>query len=265
MGGRDLSDTFDAAASRYHLARPRYPPELFAALHRMAGLVGPAEVLEIGPATGVATIPMAERGHHIVAVELGRDLADEARHNLEGFADVSVEHASFDWWEPPRWGSFDLVFAATVWHWLDPESKYRRARGHLRPGGALAFWAAGHVVPEGGDPFFSDLQDVYDEIGEALPGSHRFPRPGELPDLTREIETTGLFDSVEVSHFDWEIEYDADAYLGLLATFSGHIAMDEWKRDRLFGEIRRRLASRPDGLLRRHWGAVLHVARCAAD
>lgn len=32
-------------------------------------------------------------------------------------------------------------------------------------------------------------------------------------------------------------------------------------RDRLYGEIRRRLATRPDGRLRRHWGAVLHVAR----
>ena len=43
--------------------------------------------------------------------------------------------------------------------------------------------------------------------------------------------------------------------------FSGHIAMKQWKRDRLYGEIRRRLAERPDGLVRRHWGGVLHVAR----
>jgi hypothetical protein len=46
-----------------------------------------------------------------------------------------------------------------------------------------------------------------------------------------------------------------------LAEFSGHIAMEPWKRDRLYGEIRRRLADRADGRLRRHWGAVLHVAR----
>jgi hypothetical protein len=32
------------------------------------------------------------------------------------------------------------------------------------------------------------------------------------------------------------------------------------KREHLYGEIRRRLAERPDGLVRRHWGAVLHVA-----
>jgi len=66
---------------------------------------------------------------------------------------------------------------------------------------------------------------------------------------------------VQVRHFDWEVSYDAEGYIRLLETFSGHIAMEQWQRDRLFGEIRRRLAERPDGLVRRHWGAVLHVAR----
>ncbi len=37
--------------------------------------------------------------------------------------------------------------------------------------------------------------------------------------------------------------------------------MAPWQRDRLYAEIRRRLAARPDGRLRRHWGAVLHLAR----
>jgi hypothetical protein len=47
----------------------------------------------------------------------------------------------------------------------------------------------------------------------------------------------------------------------LLNTFSGHIAMQDWQRDRLFREIRRRLARRPGGLLHRHWGGVLQIAR----
>lgn len=61
--------------------------------------------------------------------------------------------------------------------------------------------------------------------------------------------------------FDWEISYSAEEYIRLLGTFSGHIAMDGGKRDRLCGEIRRRLAEQPDGRLRRHWAAVLQVAR----
>ena len=42
-------------------------------------------------------------------------------------------------------------------------------------------------------------------------------------------------------HVDWETTYDADGYLALLDTFSGHIAMEDAKRAHLYAEIRRRL------------------------
>ena len=155
---------------------------------------------------------------------------------------------------------FDLVFAATAWHWIDPAVRYRRAWELLPPGGHLAFWSAAHVFPEGGDPFFAEIQDVYDEIGEGLPGARQV-RPSELPDSRAEIMSSGLFEDVAVRRFDWEVSYDAEEYIRLLDTFSGHIAMQAWQRDRLYAEIRRRLAQRPDGLLARHWGAVLNVAR----
>jgi hypothetical protein len=60
------------------------------------------------------------------------------------------------------------------------------------------------------------------------------------------------------------LSHDADSYLALLDTFSGHIAMQPWQRERLYAEIRRRLAQGPDGQPHRHWGAVLHVARTMA-
>jgi SAM-dependent methyltransferase len=155
------------------------------------------------------------------------------------------------------------VFAATAWHWLDSAVSYQRACRLLRPGGHLAIWSAVHVFPGSGDPFFAELQDVYDEIGESLPENAARPRPGELPGDREEIEGTGLFEDIVVRHFDWEVIYDADGYLRLLDTFSGHIAMEPWQRHRLYGEIRRRLGQRVDERLRRHWGAVLQVARRA--
>ena len=85
--------------------------------------------------------------------------------------------------------------------------------------------------------------------------------PGQLTDLSADIEASGLFSVVCVRQYDWERVYDAEGYIELLDTFSGHIAMAPWQRERLYGEIRRRLSWRPSGTLRRHWGAVLHVAR----
>jgi len=59
----------------------------------------------------------------------------------------------------------------------------------------------------------------------------------------------------------WEVAYTARDYLALLETFSGHIAMEPRKRDSLYGEIRRRIEARADPRVRRHWLAILHVAR----
>jgi SAM-dependent methyltransferase len=256
-----LRGTFDRAGALYQRARPEYPDELIDHLVAVSGLHAGDRLLEVGCGTGKATLPLARRGFRLTCVELGAELGAAARRNLSGFPDVEVVHDSFEQWSPPHDVRFDLVLAATAWHWIAPTVRYRKARTALRPGGHLAFWSATHVFPDDGDPFFAEIQDVYDEIGEALPPGTPRPRPGELGEQRAEIEASGLFEVVDVRHFDWETVHDADSYIDLLDTFSGHIAMDAWQRGRLYGEIRRRLSARPDGRLRRHWGAVLHVAR----
>ncbi len=253
-----LRETFDRAAEIYHRVRPDYPEALFDDLIALAGLAPGDQLLEVGCATGKATLPLARRGFRITCVELGAELAAVARRNLAGF-DVAVVEGRFEDWQPE--GPVSLVFAATAWHWVDPDVRYRRAADALRPGGHLALWAQEHVFPDGGDPFFREIQEVYEEIGEGLPDGAARPRPGELGDNRAGIEDSGLFDVVAVRQYDWERVYTAEEYIGLLGTFSGHLSMASWQRDRLYGEIRRRLAQRPDRSVRRHWGTVLHVAR----
>lgn len=262
-GRAELRATFDSAAGIYQRARPEYPAEVYAELIRLTALPPRARLLEIGCATGKATLPLARRGHPITCLEIGAGLAAQARRNLAAFAGVEVIEAAFETWQPAAGTGFDLVFAATAWHWIDPAVRCRRAWELLRPGGHLALWNALHVVPAGGDPFFAEIQEVYDEIGEGLPPGQAWIRPGELPGDRAEIEASGLFTGVVTRQFDWEVRYTAEEYIGLLGTFSGHIAMSQWQRDRLYGEIRRRLAGRPDGTVRRHWGCVLQVARRA--
>jgi SAM-dependent methyltransferase len=266
-GGRErLRATFDSAADRYHQARPGYPAELFEVLVRTAALKPGDRLLEVGCGTGQATLPLAAYDFDITCVELGAELAAAARRNLAAEPAVRVIDANFESWQPAAGqAGFDLVFAATAWHWIDPAVAYRKAWQLLRPGGHLACWSALHVVPDDADQFFAEIQPVYDEIGESLPGGWTFPKPGELPDIGDEAQASGLFEVVLTRQFDWELRYDADGYIALLDTFSGHLAMADWQRHRLYGEIRRRLAARPDGELRRHWGAALLVARCRSD
>ena len=254
-----LRETFDRAAEIYHRVRPDYPQALFDDLIALAGLAPGDRLLEVGCATGKATLPLARRGFRITCVELGTELAAVARRNLAGWP-VEVVQGPFEDWRPEEEPA-SLVFAATAWQWVDPAVRYQRAWAALRPGGHLALWAAGHAFPDGGDPFFREIQDVYDEIGEGLPPGTSQPRPGELPDEQAGMQASGLFEVTAMRQYGWEQVYDAEAYIELLSTFSGHLEMEDWQRERLYGEIRRRLARRPDGSVRRGWGAVLTVAR----
>ena len=253
-----LRQSFESSAALYDLARPGYPTELFDDLVALAKLGPGASLLEIGCATGKATRPLLERGYSVVCVELGAQLAEQARRNLAGLS-VEVHVAPFETWEAAP-GSFDLVYAATSWHWLDPATRYARANALLRPDGHLAIWSAQHAFPPGFDQFFSEIQEVYDAIGESHPGDWPPPLPEDIADESADIESSGLFDNVQVRRYLWERLYTSGEYIALLDTFSGHIAMDDAKRDRLYREIRERINRRADPTVRRHWLAILHVA-----
>jgi SAM-dependent methyltransferase len=256
-----LRTTFDSAASLYQSARPDYPDELYSDLLSITGVRPPANLLEVGCGPGKATMPLAGMGFRITVVELGKDLAAAARENLRAFPDVSVINTSFEEWQPPEPHTFELVYAATAWHWVDPDVRYEKAAKALVPGGHLAVWGASHAFPAGFDPFFTEIQEVYAEIGEAYDGDWPPPPPEEKPDSSAEFDASGLFTTVAVRRYVWACRYTADEYIALLNTFSGHIAMEPDKREHLYAEIRQRLARRPDGKLTRHWASVLTVGR----
>jgi SAM-dependent methyltransferase len=200
------AEAFESVADGYHQARPDYPPALLDARVDLAGLRPRKSTVEGRMWHGQGDGSVGAEGVAITTVELGAKLAAVARRNLADFERVTVHQGSFERW-PPVGGQppFDLVFAATAWHWVAPEIGYRRARELLRPGGHLSFWSATHVLPGGGDSFFTDLQDAYEEIGEALPDDAVWYRPGELPDDGDSIRDSGLFDELQVRQFDWEI------------------------------------------------------------
>lgn len=238
---------FDCVAGEYDAARPEYPAALLDDLVALAGLQPGDRLLEVGCATGKATRPLLARGFDVTCIEPGPSLAARARELR-----IDVHNTRFEDFESEE--RFELVFAATAWHWVDPDVRYRKAHALLQPRGHLAFWGAFHAFPSGFDPFFTEIQDVYDEIGESHPGE--WPPP-EREDDRAEIEASGLFGDVQVRRHLWELQYTAEEYIALLQTFSGHIEMTAAQRARLYGAIRDRLGGRR---VRRHWGAILHVA-----
>lgn len=254
---RNLALSFDQSAASYQDARPDYPAKLFDDLISVAGLLPGDRAVEIGCGPGKATGPLARRGLRITALEPGRQLAEQARTNLTGTG-TEVITTTFEDWAPDPARDYALVYAATAWHWVDPEVRWSKATSILDRRGHLAIFGAGHAFPHDFDPFFTRVQQVYNEIGEGI-DDWPPPAPDRLPDPTPEYRANGyVVDAVR--RYVWSLTYDAESYIALLNTFSNHILMPADKREPLFAEIRRLLAERPDGLVTRHWVATLVVA-----
>jgi len=136
-GRLDLRAGFDLAAEDYQRTRPVCPPQLFDDLICRAGLEAGNRVIEIGCGTGQATVPLAQRGLAVTAIELGAELAAVARRRLAGFPAAEVVTGSFEDWQPDG-APADAVVAVNCLHWIDPQRRYSKPHELLRPGGALA-------------------------------------------------------------------------------------------------------------------------------
>src|SRR5262249_11757074 len=125
--------TFGEDARLYDRMRPGYPRLLFDDLVELTILGAGARVLEIGSGTGQATEALASRGFRVTALDLSADMAAVCAERCARFGDlVRIEVGPFEHW--PATATYDLVFSATAFHWIDPEVRISKSAALLRPG-----------------------------------------------------------------------------------------------------------------------------------
>jgi SAM-dependent methyltransferase len=251
----ELRTIFDEDAELYDRARPAYPEPLFDELVRLAGLRPGDRALEIGSGTGKASVPLARRGLRLVGLEPGENMARLARRNLSAFPAAEVQLGAFESWPLPS-EPFDVVLAATCWHWLDPDVRFVRAAEALRPGGALAIVDTLHVSDERGDEVFVQLQHQYERCDPRGADSWELPRVSSLEPPQVNID---LFREPAFRPFPWVGTFTAREYLDLLSSFSGHRAMAPVDRACLFDGIAGVIADH-GGRIQKHHAFTLTVA-----
>jgi len=252
-------ELFDEVAELYDRARPGYPPELVTDLAVLAGLGRGNRVLEIGPGTGQLTVPLAEAGYHIVAVELGSGLAQIARRNLARYPDVEVVEAQFEDWPLPV-GAFDLVVAATAWHWLDPRVRIAKSAAALRPGGTLAIVRT-HDVSSGTPGFVEAAASCY-RRWVSPEATFELRDPSAIP-VDPELDETAVFGSVTRRTYLRDVTLASGQYVDLLATYSPNRALDEGARTGLLRCLKRLIDSQFSGRINYRFLTELQAAPVA--
>lgn len=205
----------------------------------------------------------------MTAVEPGVGLAALARERSG--AGVEIETARFEDWDE-RGRRFDIVVAASAWHWVDPAVGWRRAHDVLRPGGWLAL--LGHVVVRR-----PDEPEVYAETAElherACPGNPGWGHP-PLGDEVRASDTGwgagadpggpgGLFGGPLVRWYPTVQWFDGAGFADLLRSLSLYRDLDHDVRERLLDAVAERIRGRMSDHVSRRYLTVLRLGQRSHD
>jgi SAM-dependent methyltransferase len=230
MSGR--ARRFGAVAEAYERFRPGYPSELFDLVIAYASQ--PVRTaLEIGAGTGKATRLFAQRGVTVTASEPDRSMLDELRKHLP--ANVKTVQAAF---EDLQLGErFDLVYAAAVLHWTNPERRWSRTAALLEPGGVFANFggpvqladpAVEQAVREARAPFLDSDEAPYPA---PTPADQDMQWPGT------ELQRSEWFTDVQQSVIARRFTMGARDYVAHLSTISAYLQLPTSEQEQIYSRV----------------------------
>ncbi len=212
---------FGQTAADYARYRAGFPESFFKHLIELGIATGDQAILDLGTGTGALALEFAARGNHVVALDPSPELLAQAQARAEAlglavdFALASAEETG----QPDH--AFDVVAAATCWHWFDRPRAAEECARALKPGGRLLIAAMDwHIIP--GNVLESSARLISEHNPDwASGGGHGFdPNWGwELLEHGFSIESAFAYvEAVPYSHEAWRGRIRASA--GVAASLS---------------------------------------------
>jgi SAM-dependent methyltransferase len=228
--------SFGAVAAEYAEHRPDYPVDAVrwcvAPLGRdIAGL----RVLDLGAGTGKLTALLEQLGADVTAVEPDAAMLAELRRQLPSARAVAGSAEAI----PLPDGSVDAVLCGQSLHWFNLSVAVPEIARVLAGGGVLgALWNS----DDDRVPWVAGLRDAAEDA--AAPTLSR--RRAEAAHFAPDQFNLELFTPAERFEFENSQSHTADTLIALMATHSRMLIKPPADRERLLGQVRGYLASRPE-------------------
>jgi SAM-dependent methyltransferase len=263
---KDRRGLFSTDVMSYDQGRPGYPDRVFEVLIERCALGARTEVLEIGAGTGQATVGLLDLGASVTVVELGAEFAVFLESRFEGRPFQVINGAFEDIHLAPE--SFDIVAAATSFHWVPLPVGLHLAADILRPGGSLALWwnAFGDVSRP--DPFHEALVPVLERLAPELidtpsaatPGSRAHVYALDAQARTAEIDASGRFGPVHHEVVSWTGRHTPEEARALFASFSPWLALPIDQRTEVLDALEALARDDFGGVVERPYLTPIYVA-----
>ena len=224
---KERARSFGAVAEDYNRFRPG-PPEAAVAwvLPQRTGIA-----VDLGAGTGALSEVLARLVPHVVAVEPDRRMLSVLGRRAPGVHRTVGKAEEI----PLRGASVDVVAVSSAWHWMDQGQALAEAGRVLREGGVLGVMWSG---PDRSVPW----------VAEVLAASRR-PSPSQSgPRAARRLEvpSAGPFHSPETRTFTASVQYRVDDLVGLAASYSSVITLQESEKKATLARVAARVAELDD-------------------
>lgn len=239
---KDKRLTFNEDEKNYDKYRPTYCKELFDSIVDYGELDFSKTALEIGVGTGQATESILKTGCHVIGVELGDKLAEYSRVKFDHYSNFTIHNLPFEDFKNDA-DSFDLIYSATAFHWIQNNS-YAKVNELLKKGGTLAlFW---NVPSSDNHPAHDDLQRVY---GKYMPSPKAQKSTHEkYRNVVNRVMSYGFSDLI-FKQFHGTRAFTAKEYLSLLDTYSGHRMLSSDVKKCFYSDI--------ESVIDKHGGVII--------
>jgi SAM-dependent methyltransferase len=244
---RERRTHFDEIIVNYDRIRPDYPTTLFEDIIKYTGFKFGIQAIEIGAGTGKATASFLKAGYKVTAVEIGANMADFLLNRFNGCNGLNVvidsfENASLDE------NSFDLIYAASAFHWVDAKIGCPKAFRLLKNGGVIALFRYNEMSAHE-ENLNKEIKGLYEKYYYThYTSKHWHPQrktKAELEKPSRIFVDFGFeslqqygFVDVSMKFYDFTRSYNADEYIMWLDTMADCRGLPETNKTALYAKIK---------------------------
>ena len=211
---------FSETAEIYAEVRPTYPEDMYRKIAEMVSDMANKNILEVGPGPGNSTREFMQYfPARITACEPNPDFGRLFAAQFTADPHVTLKNEHFE--ENAFAGqSFDVIYAATTFHWLDQAAKYAEASRLLTPEGWLiTCWNNYLLMDVELKEKLSALFTAYDANIEMINGTME-KILAKIDRRKNEIESGAYFSVVLHDLFETKYSYSAEQFCALLRTFA---------------------------------------------
>ena len=231
MDKEQLINSFNSNALAYDKYRPTYPQILIEDLLDLSRISIQDKILEIGCGTGQISMEFIQRGYDLTAIEKGAALAELAHKKFNAAGIGEVVHSDFEKWETSD--HFKLILSAQAFHWIDLALGVEKILELLEDNGYIALiW---NIDKSQETAFWKSSGPIYDRYFP--PAKSQMLLGTQVNIIQNYLDHHPGIKILEKRIYPWEKCYTKESYLGLLQTFSGHIALPDKQRAAFFKEI----------------------------